>query len=160
MITLVPYQTKYFDALVSYDLQGEQATFALAPKYILTNPEILKNTLRAQYCILYQGEPVGFFSLDLSDDRLIYTNTKASILLRALSIMPHFQGKGIAKSMLILLPAFVTEHYTNLEEIVFGVNYENTNAYQLYLKTGYCDSGRMYQGIKGPQYCMYKKLTE
>ncbi|WP_413513525.1 GNAT family N-acetyltransferase [Myroides odoratus] len=160
MITLVPYQVNYFDALVSYELDEQQSSFALAPKYILTNPEIMANTLRKQYCILYQEEPVGFFSLDLSDDRLIYTHTKESILLRALSIMPNFQGKGIAKSMLLLLPEFIKEQYANLEEIVFGVNYENTNAYQLYLKTGYCDSGRIYQGIKGSQHCMYKKLTK
>ncbi len=159
MITLVPYQASYFDALVSYDLDAQQANFALTPKQILSNPTILANPLRKQYCILYHENPIGFFSLDLSDDRLIYTSNKPSILLRALSINPQFQGKGIAKAALLILPDFVQQHYPDINELVFGVNYENTVAYHLYLKTGYRDSGRTYQGVKGPQHCMVMDLV-
>jgi len=159
MITLVAYHPHYFDALVSYELEGQQAVFALVPKYILTNPTIMENNLRKQYCVLYEGEPVGFFSLDVSDDRFLYTDNKKSILLRAFSIMPHFQGKGIAKSALLLLPDFIKEQYPDLNEIVFGVNFENENAYQLYLKTGYLNTGKTYQGPKGPQHSMSQKLA-
>ncbi|WP_158960832.1 GNAT family N-acetyltransferase [Myroides fluvii] len=158
MITLVPYHPNYFEALTSYDLDEQQAAFALTPKYILTNPTIMSNKLRTQYCILYQQEPVGFFSLDVSDDRLLYTTNTQSILLRALSIMPQFQGRGIAKAALLQLPDLIHKHYVDIQELVFGVNYENTNAYHLYIKTGYCDSGRTYQGVKGPQHCMFKNL--
>lgn len=159
MITLVPYQASYYDALVSYDLDPQQVNFALTPKQILSNPAILTKPLRKQYCILYHGNPIGFFSLDLSDDRLIYTPNTSSILLRALSINPQFQGKGIAKVALLILPDFIQQHYPGIDEIVFGVNYENTAAYHLYLKTGYRDSGRTYQGVKGPQHCMFMNLA-
>ncbi|MDR2221490.1 MAG: GNAT family N-acetyltransferase [Flavobacteriaceae bacterium] len=158
MVTIKPYETKYFDALTSYELEEQQATFSLVPKYILTNEEVMVNKLRTQYVIFYQDKTVGFFSLDLSADRLIYTTNQASILLRAFSIMPQFQGKGIAKSTMLLLPTFVKEYFPTVEEIVFGVNYENTLAYNLYIKTDYQDSGRTYQGIKGPQHCMFKLL--
>ncbi|AJH15045.1 GNAT family N-acetyltransferase [Myroides profundi] len=158
MITIQPYDPKYFDELTSYELDEQQATFALVPKNMLTNPEIMENTMRTQYCILSHDTPVGLFSLDLSDDRLIYTENKDSILLRALSIMPNQQGKGIAKATMLLLPDLVREYYPTVNKIVFGVSYENTLAYNLYLKTGYDDSGRTYQGIKGPQHCMTKSL--
>lgn len=158
MVTIKPYQESYFEALSSYELDERQATFALVPKYILTNPAVLENTLRVQYCVLYNDEPVGFFSLDRSDDRLIYTDNQQSILLRALSIMPQHQGKGIAKSMLLLLPEYVKASYPTINEIVFGVNFENEDAYNLYLKTGYTDANRVYQGPKGPQHSMFKKI--
>lgn len=158
MISIEPYHIKHFEALSSYELNEQQAVFALVPKYILDNPTIMENTLRTQFTTLYNEEPVGLFSLDLSEDRLIYTDNLASILLRAFSIMPEHQGKGIAKSTMLALPDLIHKYYPEVDEVVFGVNYENELAYNLYLKTGYDDSGKTYQGVKGPQHCMIKKL--
>lgn len=158
MITITPYTSKYFDALSAYELDEVQATFAMEPKYILTDLSIMENTARTQYCILHNDEVVGFFSLDLSDDRLIYTQNTSAILLRALSIMPQYQGKGMAKETMLLLPDFVKANFSKVTEIVFGVNFENTSAYNLYIKTHYTDTGKVYQGVKGPQYCMSKQL--
>ncbi|MEK6494901.1 hypothetical protein [Myroides odoratimimus] len=61
MITIQPYDPKYFDELTSYELDEQQATFALVPKYMLTNPDIMENTMRTQYCILSDDTPVGLF---------------------------------------------------------------------------------------------------
>lgn len=158
MISIKPCDTTHFEALSSYELNEQQSVFALVPKYILSNQTIMENKLRTQFTILYNEEPVGLFSLDLSEDRLIYTENKASILLRAFSIMPEHQGKGIAKSTMLALPDLINEYYPEIDEIVFGVNYENELAYNLYLKTGYEDSGRTYQGVKGPQHCMFKAI--
>nr|WP_307835692.1 GNAT family N-acetyltransferase [Elizabethkingia sp. ASV34] len=101
---------------------------------------------------------VGFFSLDFSSDLLTYSDNKNAVLLRALSINPKFQGKGIAKSAMIELPAFVKQNFPKVDEIAFGVNATNENAYKLYLKTGYQDSGKIYEGVKGPQHIMLMKL--
>lgn len=158
MVSIEPYHIKHFEALSSYELDEQQAVFALVPKYILSNDVLMNNPLRTQYSILYNGEPVGLFSLDLSEDRLIYTDNQASILLRAFSIMPQHQGKGIAKSTMLSLPDLIHQYYPEVNEIVFGVNYENELAYNLYLKTGYKDSGKTYQGVKGPQHCMLMRL--
>lgn len=158
MVSIEPYHIKHFEALSSYELDEQQAVFALVPKYILSNDVLMNNPLRTQYSILYNGEPVGLFSLDLSEDRLIYTDNQASILLRAFSIMPKHQGKGIAKSTMLSLPDLIHQYYPEVNEIVFGVNYENELAYNLYLKTGYKDSGKTYQGVKGPQHCMLMRL--
>ncbi|WP_260256232.1 hypothetical protein [Elizabethkingia meningoseptica] len=56
------------------------------------------------------------------------------------------------------LPAFVKQNFPEVEEIVFGVNATNQSAYQLYIKTGYQDSGKIYEGLKGPQHIMLMKL--
>lgn len=159
MVTIKPYQESYFEVLTAYELDERQSAFALVPKHILTNPAILENTLRAHYCVLYNDVPVGFFSLDRSDDRLIYTDNQQSILLRAFSIMPQHQGKGIAKALMFLLPEYVKVNYPTINEIVFGVNFENESAYNLYLKTGYTDANRVYQGPKGLQHSMFLKIV-
>lgn len=87
-----------------------------------------------------------------------YSDSANAVLLRALSMNPEFQGKGIAKSAMIMLPDFVKKHFPEVEKIVFGVNATNENAYKLYLKTGYLDSGKIYEGVKGPQHIMLMKL--
>lgn len=79
-------------------------------------------------------------------------------LLRTLSINPAFQGKGIAKSVMLQLPNWVKMHFPETNEIAFGVNVRNKNAYELYLKTGYSDSGNIYEGKKGPQNLMFRTL--
>ncbi len=160
MVTIAVYQPDYFDALTAYRLNEEQSQFSRIPAQVLTDAEIMSNTRRFHYCIVFDEQPVGFFSLDFSNDRLIYTSNIDAVLLRSFSVNPAFQGKGIAKTALLQLPAFVKQHFPATTEIVFGVNARNTSAYQLYLKTGYSDSGSIYEGIKGPQYVMFKKLEE
>lgn len=59
---------------------------------------------------------------------------------------------------MLKLPAFVKQNFPEVEEIVFGVNATNQSAYQLYIKTGYQDSGKIYEGLKGPQHIMLMKL--
>jgi len=159
MIKIVAYHRGYFTALTSYVLDDEQSRFSQIPKQVLNNPDITQNKKRFQYCILLDEQPAGFFSLDFSTDRFVYTDNRDAVLLRALSINPAFQGKGVAKSAMLQLPDFVKRHFPKTTEIVFGVNMENESAYQLYLKTGYLDSGNLYEGIKGPQRVMYKEIT-
>jgi len=158
MVTLQPYIPEYYDDLTAYCLDEEQTQFSMVPQQILNNPEVLAKVERTQYCILYHAKPVGFFSLDTSTDRLVYTSNQHAILLRALSLNPQYQGKGIAKQAMLLLPDFVKTHYPAINEIVFGVNFENEQAYQLYLKTHYRDTQKVYQGVKGPQRVMAQKI--
>ncbi|AQW98708.1 GNAT family N-acetyltransferase [Elizabethkingia anophelis] len=158
MTEIVPYNDEHYEALTSYILDETQSQFSLVPREILDNSEIMENKRRFQYTILHESNVAGFFSLDFSSDLLTYSDNENAVLLRALSINPKFQGKGIAKSAMIMLPDFVKKHFPEVEKIVFGVNATNENAYKLYLKTGYLDSGKIYEGVKGPQHIMLMKL--
>ncbi|HAY3563140.1 TPA: GNAT family N-acetyltransferase [Elizabethkingia meningoseptica] len=158
MTELVPYHQEHYEALTSYILDESQSQFSLVPRQILDNPAIMELENRFQYTILHENNIVGFFSLDFSSDKLIYSDHVHAVLLRALSINPKFQGRGIAKSAMLKLPAFVKQNFPEVEEIVFGVNATNQSAYQLYIKTGYQDSGKIYEGLKGPQHIMLMKL--
>ncbi|WP_337084643.1 GNAT family N-acetyltransferase [Elizabethkingia anophelis] len=158
MTEIVPYNDEHYEALTSYILDETQSQFSLVPREILDNSEIMENKGRFQYTILHESNVAGFFSLDFSADLQNYSDSANAVLLRALSMNPEFQGKGIAKSAMIMLPDFVKKHFPGVEKIVFGVNVTNENAYKLYLKTGYLDSGKIYEGVKGPQHIMLMKL--
>lgn len=157
MTTIIAYEPKYFDDLIAYRLDEEQAQFSRIPAEVLTDPKMMNNE-HFHYCILFDRRVVGFFTLDFSEERLTYSSNKDSVLLRSLSIDPAFQGKGIAKSVMFQLPELVKKQFPKIKEIAFGVNIRNKNAYELYLKTGYSDSGNFYEGKKGPQHLMFKTL--
>ena len=158
MIEIVPYSDKYYHQLISYKLEGEQERFSTVPNYILRNEEMISNKDRYDFAILKDGVAGGFFTLDQSKDRPIGTGDAEAVLLRALSVNPSFQGQGLAKNMLLQLPELVRNKFPEIKKIIFGVNFQNTNAYQLYLKTGYRDLGEVYVGPKGPQHIMVKEL--
>ncbi len=159
MIKIVAYQPEHFTALTSYMLDEQQSQFSQIPLQVLNNSDIMEKKERFQYTILFQDQPAGFFSLDFSSDRLEYSPETNTVLLRSLSVNPRFQGKGIAKAAMLQLPFFVKINFPSIVKIVFGVNAKNENAYQLYLKTGYVDSGHIYNGIKGTQRIMYRECN-
>lgn len=157
MITIIAYEARYFDDLMAYRLDEEQAEFSRIPAQVLSDPKMMTNQY-FHHCILFDGKVVGFFTLDFSDERFTYSSNKNAVLLRSLSINPTFQGKGIAKSVMLQLPDWVKSHFPKTNKIAFGVNIRNKSAYELYLKTGYLDSGNLYEGRKGPQHIMFKSL--
>lgn len=107
MTEIVPYNDEHYEALTSYILDETQSQFSLVPREILDNSEIMENKRRFQYTILHESNVAGFFSLDFSAHLQNYSDSANAVLLRALSMNPEFQGKGIAKSAMIMLPDFV-----------------------------------------------------
>jgi ribosomal protein S18 acetylase RimI-like enzyme len=101
---------------------------------------------------------VGFLVLDFGADKFDITNNSNSVLLRSLSINPAFQGKGIGKSVMLILDEFVKNHFDSCDEIVLAVNQNNIVAYEIYLKTGYFYEGKSREGRSGPQFLLSKKL--
>lgn len=108
--------------------------------------------------IFYQEKIAGFFVLDFGEDKFDLTENADSVLLRSLSINPDFQGKGIGKSAMTKADHFMREHFTDCNEIVLAVNEKNTQAFQLYIKTGYEFEGKTREGRSGTQFLMFKKL--
>ncbi len=108
--------------------------------------------------IFYQEKIAGFFVLDFGEDKFDLTENTDSVLLRSLSINPDFQGKGIGKSAMTEADHFIREHFTDCNKIVLAVNEKNTQAFQLYIKTGYEFEGKTREGRSGTQFLMFKKL--
>jgi GNAT superfamily N-acetyltransferase len=158
MVKILEYQTEHFADLTSYTLPEEHAMFSRIPAEVLNNPRIDDETDRFYYTIMYNDKAVGFFLLEFAHDRWYKPQDETAALLRSLTLNPEFQGKGIAKEMMIQLPDLVRNQFPDVKEIAFGVNFKNTSAYQMYLKAGYQDSGESFVGPKGPQHIMVKEL--
>ncbi len=157
-IQLSFYNATHFEALNSYELDEIQSEFTVSVYDSIFLRKV--ETIEGKYpvSILIENKPIGYFVLDLSKEKLDFTEESNAILLRSLSLNPLFQGKGLGKQAMLLTDEFVKKNFPEIKKIVLSVNVRNTSAYQLYLKSGYSDSGRIFVGIKGPQHIMEKQL--
>lgn len=158
MLTLAKYESRFKSELENYPLSEEQLVFTGHPLELLTRSE--ETQTYTPVVILDDNKVAGFFILDTGEDRFIYTEEVDSILLRGYSIHPAFQGRGIAKVSLKLLPVFVRSHYPQVNHIVLGVNEANKAAQDLYFAMGFVDSVKRFYGRSGMQLALSLHLKE
>lgn len=158
MVRLVPYQTIHFDELNSFQLDETQAKFTASFYENIINRKIESIPGKFPVTILYDEIPVGFFILDDSQEKIIFTEDENAVLLRSLSLNPNYQGKGIGKDALILIDDYVRNQFPHLTQIILAVNTKNNHAYKLYIKVGYQNTGRTFDGSIGPQYILSKRV--
>ena len=154
-VKLIFYQEEFKPEL-AYNLPADQANYTGLPLEALEKCKV--ETDRHPVVILYENRPAGFFVLHGWEGVKLYSDNKDAILLRAYSINPDYQGKGIAKASLMLLPAFVKQHFPDKNEIILGVNFNNSHAQHVYLKTGFIDKGHRIMGTKGEQFVLHLPL--
>ncbi|ALC87694.1 hypothetical protein AM499_19190 [Bacillus sp. FJAT-22090] len=157
MITLAKYEIIHRAALEDYPLSEEQLGFTGHPLELLERSE--SNTTYTPIVIKEDDSVAGFFVLDTGDDKFNYTNHQQSILLRGYSIHPAYQGRGIAKTSMILLTKYVKEHFPLVEQVVLGVNEANKAAQSVYLKSGFIDEGTRFTGRSGVQIAMCLRVS-
>lgn len=156
MIELVVYEEKYKIALESYPLSEVHLTFTAHPLELLERS--VNNPTYTPIVILEDGRVAGFFVLDTGDDKFHYTDQRESILLRGYSIHPAYQGRGIAKSSMTLIPPYIQKYFPQVSQVVLGVNEANKRAQSLYIKAGFLDEGKRFTGRSGAQIAMCLKL--
>ncbi|MGD1320469.1 GNAT family N-acetyltransferase [Chryseobacterium sp. 2R14A] len=160
MVELKFFEPKDLSEL-DYELDEIQSQFSALPKQALERIESRNQNedfFAYPVTIFYDEKIAGFCVLDFGDDKFEMTDNPDSVLLRALSVNPEFQGKGIGQSMMAILDDFVKEHHKDCNEIVLSVNEMNNLAIQIYLKTGYLFHGKRINGRSGPQLVMSKVL--
>ncbi|WP_260858083.1 GNAT family N-acetyltransferase [Bacillus sp. FJAT-22090] len=158
MIELVIYEDKYQAALEDYPLSEGDLAFTGHPLELLERSKI--HSTYKPVVILKDNQVAGFFVLDEGDDKFNYTDHQESILLRGYSIHPSFQRRGIAKGSLTLLPSYIMKHFSYIDQVVLGVNEANKAAHSLYIKTGFIDEGKRFNGKSGQQIAMCLKLRK
>lgn len=104
--------------------------------------------------LLSDNTPVGFFLLNTTAKVLEYSRSPHAVLLTSLSINQIEQGNGYAKKAMLLVKEFVQTEFPDCDEIVLAVNHKNTAAHQLYVKTGFQDTGDRKTGPIGEQLIM------
>lgn len=154
-MTLMPYQPSHLEAL-SYDFDSIQHQFSALPKERV-------NTLTAEQLaltIMANDRAVGFFIIDNGQDKFDYTANSRAVLLRSMFVNPQYQGQGMAKCALNspLLQTLINAKFPQSNEIMLGVNHANSVAQKLYLNSGFIDTKRRYQGLKGVQFIYSKQI--
>ncbi|MBM6995179.1 GNAT family N-acetyltransferase [Paenibacillus sp. DXFW5] len=146
-----------FETLQGFELLSEQVEFTALPGEALEVAAQDPN----RYPVVIQsaeGETVGFFVLHLNAGSDLLVDNPRAILLRALSVDFRQQGKGYAKAAMLQLPAFVREHFPEVDEIVLAVNARNLTAQRLYLQVGFEDRGLTRLGPVGLQHIYHFKV--
>ena len=156
MIKLTNYNESYRKSLENYALSEEQLSFTRHPLELLQRAVI--NTTYTPIIITEDNQVAGFFVLDTGEDRFHYTENADSILLRGYSIHPDYQGRGIAQTSMILLRSFVAKQFPDVKTIALGVNEANKAAQAVYVKSGFMDEGRRYNGRSGLQIAMSQQI--
>lgn len=158
MLQLVPYNSTHFEELDSYTLDEFQAQFTTSMRENILVKNILSIPEKYPITVIFEQKPIGFFILDNSEEKFVYTDEKEALLLRSLSLNPQFQGKGLGKQTILALDSYIKDNFPIHTKIVLAVNERNTLAKALYLKSGYTDTGKTVMGIKGLQYIMEKSI--
>jgi len=157
MIKLIMYNDMYHKSLENYPLSQEQLSFTAHPLELLERADI--HASYTPIIITEDDKVAGFFVLDTGDDKFHYTDIEGSILLRGYSIHPDHQGRGIAQESMKLLNIFITKQFPDVKIIVLGVNEANKAAQAVYIKSGFNDEGRRFNGRSGIQIAMVKKFV-
>ncbi|MDQ0200124.1 GNAT family N-acetyltransferase [Neobacillus ginsengisoli] len=150
------YQPIYKHWLEHYFLPEEQSKFSAHPLDAIALCEVEDE--RYPILIFHHDVPAGFFVLHGWNGVQAYSDNKIALLLRAFSVDASFQGKGIAKESLRLLPSFVKEHFPGKNEIILTVNHRNAVAQHVYTKSGFVDKGLRTMGSKGQLFIMHLNL--
>lgn len=158
MVKLAKYEHRFFEALNAYRLNEEQLQYTLTVDHSINIRKDLEDKHKTPVTILFEEVPVGFFVLDVGSDKYRLTENPNSILIRSLSINPLYQGRGIGKEAMRLVSEFVENHFEGVDEMVLAVNFKNEGAYNVYLKSGFIDDGRIADGRSGPQHVLTKRL--
>ncbi|MFE1242775.1 GNAT family N-acetyltransferase [Fictibacillus sp. NPDC058756] len=155
-VVLTFFDEIHREALNAFDLAEDQKKFTAMPSDAL---EICKeDPSRNPVVIMASDAAVGFFVLHAGENIRDFTANPNAMVIRALSINQKEQGKGYAKEAMLQLPAFVSTHFPEINELILAVNFKNEPAKKLYEKAGFQDRGQIKHGPIGPQYVLHYEL--
>ncbi|MBU3572995.1 GNAT family N-acetyltransferase [Priestia aryabhattai] len=149
-VTLMFYSEAYESSIHSYTLPEEQLIYTALPAEAIAKCKQKRD--RTPVLILAENKLAGFFVLDAGAAVKEYTESSGALLIRSYSIHPDYQGKGVGKNSLKLLPSFINHHFPTKNEVVLGVNHKNTAAQHLYKRCGFVDTDRHVFGSQGKQF--------
>ncbi|WP_423410209.1 GNAT family N-acetyltransferase [Heyndrickxia sp. MSNUG] len=155
-VSLDFFKPEYTALLEDYDLHDSQKKYTAMPLEALIMCKMDRE--RHPVVIFYGNELAGFFVLHGREGAKEFSDNKDAILLRAYSVNATFQGKGIAKKSMSLLPSFVRKHFPTKNEIILAVNHANEIAQKVYLNGGFIDKGIRALGREGEMFILHLNL--
>lgn len=156
VISLNFFKPEYNGLLEDYQLHEGQMKYTALPIDALAKCEV--DPGRHPVVILYGNKLAGFFVLHGRDGTKAYSDNQNAILLRAYSVNTAFQGKGVAKCSMGLLPSFVKKNFPSMNEIILAVNHANKIAQHVYFNSGFIDKGIRAMGSEGEMFILHMEI--
>ncbi len=141
-------------AVVAFVVTGKQTN------YVEPLAETLSTTglYRENYVIEVNGLIIGFFQIDSKTNNQCIPD---HLELHEVIIDSKHQSQGYGKEFLKELFPFLKEQYPEAAGVCLTVNCKNHSAINLYLRSGFADTGMIKtEGRSGPQHVMKKDLTQ
>lgn len=136
-------------ALLAYHLTDEDVYFTSPTREVLET--CMVNDDCRMVLIIRESDIVGLFVLRHGEVIEKHTDNPRALGLFSFSIDSNEKGQGIASRAVSMLADFIREHYRDVNEVVLGVNVRNPAAQRAYLKGGFVDTGRQFEGEIGTQ---------
>lgn len=155
-VKLVCYHAELRPQFENYYLSNDDLNYTGHPSDAIATSE--NDSHRYPIIIEQNGVAVGFFILHDWEGVKKYGKNRYAMLLRSYSIDSRYQGKGIAKQSLKILPTFMKENFPSITEVVLAVNKQNRHAQYVYKKCGFKDKGLRVMGRKGEQFVLHRDI--
>lgn len=143
-LTLHPVTASNQAAVVALTLSDAQLAYVSPVATMLAvtrpHPDIYP------YAVCADGRTVGFFLLNFDAASTSYYRAPQGVGLEGFVIDLAEQGKGYGPAALGALRVLLREVHPEVREINLTVNCANTAAIRAYLKAGFEDTGRLYEG--------------
>ena len=149
MIELVFFDEEHHQSVFDYKLEEGQRCFTIMPIEALNRFRDHSNSY--PIVITFFLYPIGFFLLQDGEIVKHYYDMENKMIIRSLSMNPAFQGVGMGKKAMLLLPFFVKQHFSQIKELFLLVHKKNKRAEKLYKKVGFEDRGIRKEGPEGMQ---------
>lgn len=139
------------------DLPRVEAYYLTEEDVYFTSPtsEVLETCRANPDCrmvlIMRREDVVGLFVLRFGSVIERHTSNPRALGLFSFSIDSREKGKGIASRAVKLLGRFIRENFSDVDEVLLGVNVKNPAAERAYLNGGFVDTGRKFKGEIGYQ---------
>lgn len=151
-------QTIVKNQIEEYYLSKDQALFSSLPKEAIV--ECSENQNRYPMVLLNnENELTTFFVLHEKEGVKKYSNNKHAVLLRSFSTNLKYQGKGYGKIALQLLPEYIKNEMSAIDEVVLAVNSMNHPAIKLYKKCGFSDTEKKIKTEYGELLVLNQKIS-
>lgn len=154
---LRPFQEQDRAAVLGLRVAAEQQPFVepIAETLALTEPA------RNNHVIVAAGVIAGFFQIETENLRRFQSASAQELELHEFFIDIGMQGQGVGSFFVRNLADYIRETYPNWLTIALSVNCKNLNAYGLYQKGSFIDTGQLWtEGRSGPQHVMRMHLSK
>jgi len=124
------------------DFQGEEISLKEEKEYLKDELKRIKNLQSVLLLVILDSKIIGLSNIDLGEGSSSHEG------IMGISILKEYRNDGIGKILLIKTIKEAEKNLKNLKLITLNVFDNNQIAYDMYIKLGFSEFGRLPNGVK------------